>query len=179
MAMTALAEDPQLIAAWRDGDQAAATMLVHRHGRLLGRYLLSRGAPPSDVEDLLQETFFRAFQHVESWRGEGTFRGWLFRIAGNLLKDSHRRGGGRHFVELSDSDRIDLADPESDLAADETADRIQSELARLPRLQREVFCLRVEQGLGDADIATALDTTPGAARVHYHHAVRRLKEAAS
>lgn len=177
--MTALAEDPQLIAAWRGGDEAAATTLVHRHGRLLGRYLLSRGAPPSDVDDLLQETFFRAFQHLESWRGDGTFRGWLFRIAGNLLKDRHRRGGGRHFVELSESDRVESADPESDLAADETADRIQAELLRLPRLQREVFRLRVEQGLGYAEIAVALATTPGAARVHYHHAVRRLKEAAS
>lgn len=176
--MTTLAEDPQLIAAWRGGDQAAATALVHRHGPMIGRFLVSRGADTSDVDDLLQETFFRAFTHLESWRGDGSFRGWLFRIAGNLLKDRYRRNGGRQFVELADDDRVDPADPEMDLDADETAARIQAELLRLPRLQREVFRLRVEQGLEYAEIATALETTPGAARVHYHHAVRRLKEVA-
>jgi RNA polymerase sigma-70 factor (ECF subfamily) len=60
--------------------------------------------------------------------------------------------------------------------AGETAARIEGGLAGLPRLQREVFLLRVQQGLEYAEIASALGTTPGAARVHYHHAVRRLKE---
>ena len=50
------------------------------------------------------------------------------------------------------------------------------ELGRLPRLQREVFLLRVQEGTSYQDIAAALGTTPGAARVHYHHAVKRLKE---
>jgi RNA polymerase sigma-70 factor (ECF subfamily) len=43
-------------------------------------------------------------------------------------------------------------------------------------MQREVFLLRAQQGLEYGEIAAALDTTPGAARVHYHHAVKRLKE---
>ena len=49
-------------------------------------------------------------------------------------------------------------------------------LASLPRLQREVFLLRAQEGSDYGDIAAALGTTPGAARVHYHHAVKRLKE---
>ena len=47
---------------------------------------------------------------------------------------------------------------------------------RLPRLQREVFLLRAQQGLDYDEIAMLLDTTPGSARVHYHHAAKRLKE---
>lgn len=173
-----MTDDLQLVASWRGGDQTAATALVHRHGPLLGRFLLARGAPEADVDDLLQETFFRAFTHLEGWRGDGSFRGWLYRIAGNLLKDRYRRTKGRQFVELVDDDRADAADPNSELQADELAARIAAELDRLPRLQREVFRLRVEQGLEYAEIAVALDTSPGAARVHYHHAVRRLKEVA-
>ena len=46
----------------------------------------------------------------------------------------------------------------------------------LPRLQREVFLRRAQQGGDYEEIAAALGTTPGAARVHYHHAVKRLKE---
>jgi RNA polymerase sigma-70 factor (ECF subfamily) len=49
-------------------------------------------------------------------------------------------------------------------------------LAQLPRLQREVFLLRVQEGIDYQQIAEALGTTPGAARVHYHNAVKRLKE---
>jgi RNA polymerase sigma-70 factor (ECF subfamily) len=51
-------------------------------------------------------------------------------------------------------------------------------LARLPRLQRQVFLLRAQQGMDYREIAASLGTTPGAARVHYHHAVKRLKELA-
>ena len=49
-------------------------------------------------------------------------------------------------------------------------------LAGLPRLQREVFLMRVQGESNYEEIAAALGTTPGAARVHYHHAVKRLKE---
>jgi RNA polymerase sigma-70 factor (ECF subfamily) len=49
-------------------------------------------------------------------------------------------------------------------------------LSALPRLQREVFLLRAQQGMDYEEIARALETTPGSARVHYHNAVKRLKE---
>jgi RNA polymerase sigma-70 factor (ECF subfamily) len=54
--------------------------------------------------------------------------------------------------------------------------RLAQGLTVLPRLQREVFLLRAQQGMEYGEIAAALGTTPGAARVHYHHAVKRLKE---
>lgn len=178
--MTAVAadfpNDPELVAAWRRGDEHAAAQLVRRHATTIGRYLSANGALAADVEDLVQETFFRAFRGIEGWRGEGSFRGWLFRIAGNLLKDRFRASGGRTFVELQDHDLVGAADPEGDLAATEAGQRLQDGLQRLPRLQREVFLLRVQQGMDYADIASALGTTSGAARVHYHHAVKRLKE---
>ncbi len=168
--------DVQLVAAWRGGDEAAAATLVRRHSAVLGRYLVARGATSADCDDLLQETFFRAFRGLDGWRGDAPFRGWLFRIAANLVHDRFRRSGGRVYVELSDGDRVDHADPEVEMIADETAGRIADGLGRLSPMQREVFLLRVEQGLEYAEIAAALDTTAGAARVHYHHAVRRLKE---
>ncbi|MEO5798210.1 MAG: sigma-70 family RNA polymerase sigma factor [Gemmatimonadales bacterium] len=168
--------DPELVAAWRRGDELAADQLVRRHAAALGRYLLAGGAGSADVDDLVQDTFFRAFRGLEGWRGEGSFRGWLFRIAGNLLKDRFRAAKGRIFVEVADQDLADHADPEGELVATEVGQQLSRGLQGLPRLQREVFLLRVQQGLDYAEIAVALSTTPGAARVHYHHAVKRLKE---
>ncbi len=168
--------DPELVAAWRRGDELAATQLVHRHSAALGRYLAGSGAASAEVEDLVQDTFFKAFRGLDGWRGDGSFRGWLFRIAGNLLKDRFRQGKGRVFLEIEDHDLPDSSDPSGEFAADETGRLLQNGLGRLPHMQREVFLLRVQQGLEYNEIATTLGTTPGAARVHYHHAVRRLKE---
>ncbi|MEP6589628.1 MAG: RNA polymerase sigma factor [Gemmatimonadota bacterium] len=176
LAAADLPNDPDLVAAWRGGDEHAADLLVRRHGQALGRYLSGLGAASGEVDDLVQDTFFRAFRGLEGWRGEGSFRGWLFRIAGNLLKDRFRSGKGRIFLALDDHDIADHADPEGELVADEVGQQLVAGLAQLPRLQREVFLLRVQQGMAYDDIATTLSTTPGAARVHYHHAVKRLKE---
>jgi RNA polymerase sigma-70 factor, ECF subfamily len=168
--------DAALAAAYRRGDERAATELVRRHAEAIGRFLYASGASAGDVDDLVQETFFRAFRGLERWRAEGSLRNWLFTIGGNLLRDEFRRRKGRTMLSLEDRDVPDHADPHADLAATEAEERVRQGLARLPRLQREVFLLRAQQGSGYEEIAAALGTTPGAARVHYHQAVKRLKE---
>ena len=168
--------DQALVAAYRHGDQRAASELVRRHGPAVARFLYSSGALAADIEDLVQETLFRAFRGLDRWRGEASFRSWLFTIAGNLTRDAFRRRKGREVIPLDDRDLPDRADPDAELAAGELEERLRMELGRLPRLQREVFLLRVQEGTSYEDIAAALGTTPGAARVHYHHAVKRLKE---
>jgi RNA polymerase sigma-70 factor, ECF subfamily len=168
--------DHALVAAYRNGDERAATELVRRHGPAIGRFLYSSGAAPSDVDDLIQETLFRAFRGLNGWRGEASFRGWLFTISSNLLRDEFRKSKGRQLLSLDDRDIPDRHDPAADLAATEAEERLRQGLSRLPRLQREVFLLRAREGTEYEQIARALGTTPGAARVHYHHAVKRLKE---
>ena len=168
--------DHALAAAYRAGDEGAAAELVRRHAPAMGRFLYSSGASRDEIDDLVQETFFRAFRRLDGWRGEASFRSWLFTIASNALRDEYRRRKGRRMLSLEDRDLADSADPHADLAAAETADRLREGIAALPRLQREVFLLRTQEGTGYIDIAAALGTTPGAARVHYHHAVKRLKE---
>ena len=167
--------DHALVMAYRGGDEQAAGELVQRHGAALGRYLYSSGAPAGEIDDLVQETFFRAFRALDTWRGDAAFRSWLFRIGGNLRKDLYRREGGRQVVSIVETDAVDHADPEGQVIAHDQAARIRVGITQLPRLQREVFLLRVQEGLPYDEIARSLGTTPGAARVHYHHAVQRLK----
>lgn len=176
MAAPDFTTDQSLVAAYRGGQQRGAAELIARHGAAVGRFLYSSGAAAAEVEDLVQETLFRAFRRLDTWRGEASFRSWLLTIASNLLKDHVRASKDRRFVSLESLELADPADPHADLAAGELEDRLRQELSRLPRLQREVFLLRAQQGSEYSEIAIALGTTPGAARVHYHHAVRRLKE---
>jgi RNA polymerase sigma-70 factor (ECF subfamily) len=168
--------DPALVAAYRLGDERAAGELIQRHIAALGRFLYSSGADRDEVDDLVQETLFRAFRRLASWRGEASFRSWLFTIGHNLLRDHFRSRKSHRALSLDDQDVPGQSDPHSDLAATEAEERIRQGLAGLPRLQREVFLLRAQEGIEYEEIAVELGTTPGAARVHYHHAVKRLKE---
>jgi RNA polymerase sigma-70 factor (ECF subfamily) len=164
-----------LVAAYRKGDERAAAELVQRHAKPLGRFLYSLGAQHEDLEDLIQETLFRAFRRVDGWRGRASFRSWLLTIGSNLLRDQVRKRKGK-LVSIEDRDISGESDPHAELAAVEAQERVREGLARLPKLQREVFLLRAQEGTEYAEIAAVLGTTPGAARVHYHHAVKRLKE---
>ena len=168
--------DAALIAAWQAGDEQAAAELVRRHARALARFLGAAGALEADVDDLVQETFIRAFGAVARFRGQCRFRTWLLTIGGNVVKDAHRRSRRARVVPLADDLQASDGDPHERAVAGEAEARLGVGLERLPRMQREVFLLRAQQGLEYAEIAAALGTTPGAARVHYHHAVKRLKE---
>ena len=173
---SAIATDAALVLAYRGGDERSATELVGRHATALARFLGGAGADHGDLDDLVQETFIRAFRALEGWRGEAAFRSWLLSIASNLLKDQYRRRRGRIHVSLEDHDLAAGDDPAATLDASEAEGRMQQGLTTLPRLQREVFLLRAQQGMDYEAIAQALGTTPGSARVHYHHAVKKLKE---
>jgi len=165
-----------LVRAYRGGDERGATELVGRHAAAIARFLMGVGADPGELDDLVQETFIRAFRALQGWRGEAAFRSWLFTIASNLHKDLHRRHRGRRIVSIDETGLEAGDDPAATLEANETERKLRAGLGTLPRLQREVFLLRAQQGWDYEEIAQSLGTTPGAARVHYHHAVKRLKE---
>src|SRR5438132_935547 len=174
--VAAVPTDAALIAAWQGGDEPAAAELVRRHARALARFLASAGAADADVDDLVQETFIRAFRGVGRFRGQCRFRTWLLTIGGNVLKDAARRARRTKVVALPDELRATDGDPHERAVAGEAEGRLREGLGRLSRMQREVFLLRAQHGLEYEEIAAALGTSPGAARVHYHHAVKRLKE---
>jgi RNA polymerase sigma-70 factor (ECF subfamily) len=179
----ALSDEPsdlELIARWKSGDQRAATELVERHAKAVARFVASVGARV-DVDDLVQDTFSRAFASLDSFRGESSLRTWLFTIARRLVLDrrrsERRRGGGaRMQVEVQDVDAVTEYDALDAVVADEAERRMREAVAHLTPTQREVFTLRVAEGLSYREIAEAVDTTEGAARVHYHNAMRAVKE---
>lgn len=169
------ASDAALITAWQAGDERAATELVRRHARALARYLSAAGAGDGEIDDLVQETLVRAFRAIGRFQGRSQFRTWLLTIGRNVLRDAVRRSRVR-VVPLDERFAARDGDPYERTVADETERRLAEGLRLLTPMQRDVFLLRVQQGLEYTEIATALDTSPGSARVHYHHAVRRLKE---
>jgi RNA polymerase sigma-70 factor (ECF subfamily) len=168
--------DAELVARWQGGDERAATRLVARHAPALARFVASLG-PRDDAEEVVQDTFVRAFGSLDAFRGESSLRTWLFTIARRLVLDRRRATRRRgETLELDEADARTEFDALDGVVADETVGRLQGALARLTPTQREVFLLRVNEGLSYKEIADVAGTTEGAARVHYHNAMRAVKE---
>jgi RNA polymerase sigma-70 factor (ECF subfamily) len=168
--------DEALIARYRAGDERAATTLVERHAAALARFAASLGER-SEVDELVQDTFVRAFGALDGFRSESSFRTWLFTIQRRLLLD-RRRSSTRERARFSDErpDAVVEHDALDGVVADETEARVRLAIARLTPTQREVFTLRVAEGRSYKEIAEIAGTTEGAARVHYHNAMRAVKE---
>ena len=168
--------DLELITRWRAGDERAASALVERHALALARFASSLGVR-DDVEELVQDTFVRAFQSLDGFRGASSFRTWLFTIARRLLLDRRRSEQRRRDrVEIQEGDVATEYDALDALVAGEAEARVLAATKRLSPTQREVFMLRVAEGLSYKEIADVVGTTEGAARVHYHNAMRTIKE---
>ena len=168
--------DADLIAEWKAGNQRAAAELVQRHASALARFAASCGAR-DDIDELVQDTFVRAFGSLDGFRGESSFRTWLFTIERRLLMDRRRVERRRpQGIEINEDDASTEFDALDELVADEAQARVRQAIERLTPTQREVFVLRVTEGLSYKDIAKAVGTTEGAARVHYHNAMRAIKE---
>lgn len=169
-------QDLELIARWKAGDERAATELVERHAAALARFAVSSGER-NDVDELVQDTFVRAFNSLDGFRGDSSFRTWLFTIQRRLLLDRRRSEKRRRDrTEVQEGDAATEYDALDSLVADETHAKLKAAVDRLSPTQREVFALRVAEGLSYREIAEAVGTTEGAARVHYHNAMRAVKE---
>lgn len=171
--------DAELIRQWKAGDGGAATRLVDRHAAAVARFVAGAGER-QEIEEVVQDTFVRAFGAIDSFRGESAFRTWLFTIARRLLLDRRRaERRDRMVATVDEGDAATQFDALDAMVADESMQRVRRAMDGLSPKQREVFTLRVEQGLGYREIAELIGSTEGAARVHYHNAMRAVKEALS
>lgn len=134
------------------GDVAAYTALVRRHERRV-RAFLGRLVRGDGADDLAQETFLKAWRVVGDFRGEGSFEGWLLRIAWRLFLSS-RRGRRETPVELPE-----CADP----AAGNRDSRIDVEraLSRLPERERAAALLCLGEGYSHGEAAAIMEVPLG------------------
>jgi RNA polymerase sigma-70 factor (ECF subfamily) len=157
------------------------------HGRV--RALLTRMAGRQEAEDLTQATFTKAAQALPSFRGEADAATWIHRIAVNVALDWLRsRSGNEAKMTVPLPDRWDedtaigatLPDrpssPEQALANKDMHDCIRGEIAKLPEAYRDVLMLSMLGELGEDEIAAALGTTPGNAKVRLHRARQEFKK---
>lgn len=135
---------------------------------VLRAYFLRQQGLAGSADDLVQETFLRAWKHREQWSRAISPRAYLFGIARHVQIDTRRR--------LRPLDPLDDAVPEARPTADERLVRMHEAIAGLPDVHREPLLLKLEHELSYAEIAAVLEVPIGTVRSRLHHAVLRLRE---
>jgi len=178
--------DQKLVTRVQKGDRAAFDLLVlkyqHKVAKLVSRYVRDR----SEVEDVAQEAFIKAYRAIGGFRGESAFYTWLYRIAVNTAKnylDSQGRRPpstdmeveGAELIESGDSLR-DQATPERRLLTDEIAETVNRAIESLPEDLRTAITLREIEGLSYEEIAQAMDCPIGTVRSRIFRAREAIDE---
>jgi RNA polymerase sigma-70 factor, ECF subfamily len=170
--------DEVLVERALQGDQAAIELMVRRHEGVVFRFLMGILGDEDEAADAAQDSFVRAISNLGSFRGDSAFRTWLLAIARNEARGFLRKRVRRRESPLDEAPplRDEGANPEETAVQNTEVERVRAALERLPEKQRLSVALRIFDGLSFREVAEATDSTEGAARVNYHHGIRRLRE---
>ena len=150
--------------------------LVHRFSEPLYWQIRHIVLTHEDANDVLQNTFLKAWNGLSSFQGDSQFITWLSRIAINESLDFLRRNKHSltcHEEDLSVANNL-MADPYFD--GNETEAMLQEAIASLPDVQRTVFQLRYFEDMKYSDMSQLLNTSEGSLKASYHIAVKKISE---
>lgn len=175
-------KDSQIIELLRNADtkRDGFQLLVESYSERLYWHLRRFVNFHEDADDLLQEVFIKVWQKWEQFKGNSALYTWIYRIATNEALSFIRKNKRMQIVDISkDDDGIRLeeqlvADPLFD--GDEAQLKLQLAIDQLPEKQKAVFMLRYYEEMKYDEISKVLDTSVGALKANYHHAVKKIEE---
>jgi RNA polymerase sigma-70 factor (ECF subfamily) len=171
----------ELLAALRLREATAFERLMRRYNRLLFRAARAIVADDAEAQDVVQETYLRAFTGLDAFRGDAALGTWLTRIAINQALAQQRKLGRLVLwdQEASSEDRDMLSLPISDdrEAAPSPEERLADAVDALPAIYRSVFMLRAVEGLSVEDTAAALGVSSDTVKTRFLRARAMLRDA--
>lgn len=179
--------DAAAVALARDGDSEAFRALVERHSRAVYRLAYRMTGSPHDAEDVVQETFLRAYRQLARFESRANFGTWVHRIAVNCSIDLIRARPYRetphdtsdfeqfgHAVESTDATGTS---PERLMLSTEVHARIGDAMSGLSRMERAAFMLRHMEGRSIEEISQSLGLKTNATKHSIFRAVRKMRAA--
>jgi RNA polymerase sigma-70 factor (ECF subfamily) len=183
----AATDDAGLVRRAMARDEAAVRSIIQANNRRL--YRLARGILRNDgeAEDVVQETYFRAFTHLESFRGDSSLATWLSRIAMNEALGRLRRAKPNVDIDTLAPGALEaqiiqfplsavVEDPEKSMAQREIQHVVEHAIDELPEAFRIVFITRVIEGMNVEETAEILDLKPETVKTRLHRARAMLRE---
>lgn len=170
-------DDTDLVNRARKGEERAVSVLVRRHHDIVYRVVLGIVGDVDLAADTAQNTFVKALGALDRFRGDSAFRTWLLSIATNeargLLRTRARRREDP--MEGRAPVRDGRPDPSQEAVRRDEDARARRCLDELPEKQRMAVQLRVDHGLSFREVGELIGSSEGAARVNYHHGIRKLR----
>lgn len=179
--------DQILVVRAQQGDKKAFGMLVEKYHRKLGRLLGRMIRDQAEVEDVVQESFIKAYRALPNFRGDSAFYTWLYRIgintAKNYLVSMGRRPQVMQEVEIDDVENFEggyemrtTDTPETALMTKQIAQTVNDTVASLPEELRTAITLREIEGLSYEEIATLMQCPIGTVRSRIFRARETISE---
>lgn len=178
--------DEYSLPALRAGDRAEFARMVEAYSGLIYRLAIGMLNNPQDAEDVLQETFIKAFRHLKNFDGRSSLSTWLYRIATNEALMFLRRN--KHIIisidEPLEGDELEqeplqIEDwcclPEEELISDETRRYLDQAIQVIPESLRIIFLLRDIEGLSTRETAEVLNLSETAVKTRLSRARLRLR----
>ena len=173
--------------ALRAGDRAEFARLVESHYEMIYRLAIRMVDNPQDAEDILQETFLKAYRHLKDFDGRSSLSTWLYRIATNeALMFLRRKRPDQVSIdapvesEMDDLEPVQVVDwcclPENELMSAEARAHLDQAIGRLPASLRVVFILRDIQDLSTREVSEILNLSETAVKTRLSRARLRLRE---
>ena len=177
-------EELAIVQGVRTGDANAFETLVTAYEKTVYNLALRMVGNPQDAEDMTQEAFLKAYNSLDSFRGDSKFSVWLYRIVSNVCLDHLRKKNRRSTVSLSVEDdegeeiQLDIPDtalsPEAMLEQKLTREAVRRGLQSLDEDARQILLLREIQGLSYEEIAQALSLESGTVKSRIFRARKKL-----
>jgi RNA polymerase sigma-70 factor, ECF subfamily len=176
--------DAAAVALARDGDSEAFRALVERHSRAVFRLAHRMTGNATDAEDVVQETFLKAYRQLSRFESRANFGTWLHRIAINcsidLIRSRPHREAAHDSTDLEQFGAAEAADagrpsPERLMLSSEVQERITSAMSALSQMERAAFVLRHFEGQSIDEISRALGLKTNAAKHSIFRAVRKMR----
>lgn len=167
--------DVELVFEVKQGNKNAFSELVQRHQRGLLRLTLRFTREPALAEDIVQDSFIKAYRKIDLFEGRSSFKSWLYQIAMNTAKNRFRE---RQMNQVSIDDLRMGVEPgaESDLIRMDMKKRLRAEVEKLPDKQRTALSLRIFEDLSFKEIAEIMDCPYDTAKANYRHALLKLRD---
>jgi RNA polymerase sigma-70 factor (ECF subfamily) len=167
--------DLDLVREIKAGNKIVFGELVERHQRSIYRLALRFTGDHGAAEDVVQESFIKAYQKINFFEERSSFKSWLFRIAINTCKNRWR---GKNHQEVDIADVVLSVQERTTfgLEQEQVQKLLQDEISKLPERQRTALSLRVFEDLSFQEIAKIMICPYDTAKANYRHAVLKLKK---
>jgi RNA polymerase sigma-70 factor (ECF subfamily) len=151
--------------------------LLHTYQRPLYQHIRNIVLNHDDTDDVLQNTFIKIFQNLKNFKGESKLFSWMYRIATNESLTFIKQKARKLKVSTEELNTKSIDNLVSDVyfEGDEIQLKLQKAIALLPTKQQLVFKMKYFEELKYEEIAAILDTSVGALKASYHHAVKKIE----